>query len=200
MSWLLASMQFRPVTLTGREVELQPLSWDHFSELAKLAADETIWRWYTHSFHTPEAFRKMMAGALDEQARGVSVPFATFEVVSQRLAGATRFMNIDHANRRAEIGSTWLAPPFQRTHVNTEAKYLMLRHAFEVWGYNRVEFKTDALNAQSRAAIARLGAKEEGTLRNHMVCESGRLRHSVYFSVIAEEWPAVKAGLEARLR
>jgi N-acetyltransferase len=175
------------------------LSWDHFEPLAKLAADPSIWRWYTHSFHTPEAFRGMMAAAMDEQARGVSVPFATFDLTSQQLAGATRFMNIDHANKRAEIGSTWLAPHFQRTHINTEAKYLMFRHGFEAWGYNRVEFKTDSLNVQSRTAIARLGAKEEGKLRNHMVTESGRLRHSVYFSVTAEEWPAVKGRLEARL-
>jgi RimJ/RimL family protein N-acetyltransferase len=105
-------------------------------------------------------------------------------------------MNIDHANRRAEIGSTWIAPAWQRTVINTEAKYLMLRHAFEKWKYNRVELKTDALNQKSRAAILRIGAKEEGTLRKHMVTWSGRIRDSVYFSILDTEWAEVKARLE----
>ena len=195
----MASDPIQPVTLTGKRVELRPLSFDHLDELAILARDESIWRWYPYAAQTPEDLRILIAKALDEQSRGLSIPFTTVDLATQRLAGSTRFMNIDYPNRRVEIGSTWLAPEFQRTHVNTEAKYLMFRHAFEVWGCNRVEFKTDSLKTQSRNAIVRLGAKEEGTFRNHMVTASGRLRHSVYFSVINEEWPGMKANLEARL-
>ena len=109
-------------------------------------------------------------------------------------------MNIDRANRRVEIGSTWIAPAWQRTSINTEAKYLMLRHAFEVWNCIRVELKTDALNEKSRNAILRLGAKEEGILRKHVVTWTGRVRDTVYFSILDTEWLLVKAGLEARMR
>jgi RimJ/RimL family protein N-acetyltransferase len=115
---------------------------------------------------------------------------------SGQIVGSTRFMNIDCANRRVEIGSTWIVPRWQRTAINTEAKYLMIRHAFEVWKCVRVELKTDALNQKSRAAILRIGAKEEGTLRQHIVTHTGRLRDSVYFSILDKEWPEVKARLE----
>jgi RimJ/RimL family protein N-acetyltransferase len=118
---------------------------------------------------------------------------------SGRVIGSTRFMNIDRVNRRVEIGSTWIAPAWQRTAVNTEAKYLMLKHAFEVWGCVRVELKTDALNQQSRDAILRLGAKEEGTLRKHLLTWTGRIRDSVYFSILDTEWPEVKARLDKKL-
>jgi RimJ/RimL family protein N-acetyltransferase len=137
---------------------------------------------------------------LQEQERGESVVFTTVESGSGRVIGGTRFMNIDRSNRRVEIGSTWIAPAWQRTAVNTEAKYLMLRQAFEVWGCFRVELKTDALNEKSRNAILRLGAKEEGTLRRHVVTWTGRVRDSVYFSILDSEWPQVKAQLEEKLR
>jgi RimJ/RimL family protein N-acetyltransferase len=127
------------------------------------------------------------------------VVFATVEQKSGRAIGSTRFMNIDRTNRRVEIGSTWIAPAWQRTAVNTEAKYLMLRHAFEVWGCVRVELKTDALNQKSRNAILRLGAQEEGTLRRHLVTSTGRVRDTVYFSILDNEWPAVRAKLKAKL-
>ena len=136
---------------------------------------------------------------LDEQNRGISLPFATFDVASNQIAGTTRFMNMDLANRKVEIGSTWIAPPWQRTAVNTEAKYLMLSHAFETWKCLRVELKTDALNQRSRNAILRLGAKEEGTLRKHMLTWNGRQRDSVYFSILDSEWPQVKARLEEKV-
>src|SRR5581483_2850906 len=132
--------------------------------------------------------------------RGESVVFATVERNSGQVIGSTRFMNIDRVNRRVEIGSTWIVPAWQRTAVNTEAKYLMLKHAFEVWGCMRVELKTDALNQRSRQAILRLGAKEEGTLRKHLVTWTGRVRDSVYFSILDTEWPNVKTGLEERLK
>ena len=125
--------------------------------------------------------------------------FATIERNSGQVIGSTRFMNIDRINRRVEIGSTWIAPAWQRTAVNTEAKYLMLRHAFEVWRRIRVELKTDALNQRSRNAILRIGAKEEGTLRRHLLTWSGRVRDTVYFSILDTEWPEVKAMLETTL-
>ena len=125
--------------------------------------------------------------------------FATVERGSVRVIGSTRYMNIDRVNRRVEIGSTWIAPAWQRTAVNTEAKYLMLRHAFEVWNCFRVELKTDALNLKSRNAILRIGAKEEGTLRRHVITWTGRVRDSVYFSILDSEWPEVKEKLEAML-
>ena len=138
--------------------------------------------------------------ALAEQERGVSLPFATIEKSSGTVIGSTRYLNIDMPNKRVEIGSTWIGAPWQRTAINTEAKYLMMRQAFETLGCNRVEWKTDSLNTKSRTAIARLGAKQEGIFRQHMVTWSGRLRDTVYFSVIAPEWPEVKANLEARLQ
>jgi N-acetyltransferase len=127
------------------------------------------------------------------------VAFATVERASGKVIGSTRFMNIDRANRRVEIGSTWIIPAWQLTTVNTEAKFLMLRHAFEEWRCIRVELKTDALNQKSRKAILRIGAKEEGTLRKHVITWTGRARDSVYFSILDSEWPEVKARLEQKL-
>jgi RimJ/RimL family protein N-acetyltransferase len=160
---------------------------------------EEIFRWIPYSVKTPEDFQRLVENALGEQERGESVVFATVERTSGRVIGSTRFMNIDRANRRVEIGSTWIAPAWQRTAINTEAKYLMLRHAFEVWGCVRVELKTDALNEKSRNAILRIGAKEEGTLRRHVITWTGRIRDSIYFSILDSEWPAVKAKLEGRI-
>jgi len=158
-----------------------------------------MFTWIPYRLESLEDFDEFNRRVLDEQRLGLSVPFATIERSSNRLAGTTRFMNIDFPNRKVEIGSTWIAPPWQRTAVNSETKYLMLRHAFESWRCLRVELKTDALNQRSRRAILRLGAKEEGTLRKHMVCWDGRQRDSVYFSIVATEWPAVKARLEQTL-
>jgi RimJ/RimL family protein N-acetyltransferase len=138
--------------------------------------------------------------ALAQQASGGALPFATVERASGTVVGSTRFHTVEPEQPRVEVGYTWLAPRWQRTGINTEAKYLMLRHAFEALGCQRVEFKTDAQNARSRAAILGIGAREEGTLRQHMVTASGRLRDSVYFGIIASEWPAVRARLEDRLR
>ena len=190
-----------PLTLEGSVVRLEPIQQDHaqlFWEAAKDSMDD-IFRWIPYSMKTAEDFRKLVAKAFDEQERGESVVFATVDRTSGRVIGSTRFMNIDRVNRRVEIGSTWIAPKFQRTAVNTEAKYLMLCHAFETWGCVRVELKTDALNEKSRNAILRLGAKEEGTLRKHVSTWTGRIRDSVYFSILDTEWPAVKARLETFL-
>ena len=148
---------------------------------------------------TREDFGELLDKAFAEQDRGESVVFATVERSSGRTIGSTRFMNIDRVNKRVEIGSTWIAPAWQRTAVNTEAKYLMLQNAFEVWGCIRVELKTDALNQKSRNAILRIGAKEEGTLRRHLVTCTGRVRDTVYFSILDNEWGDVKARLQAKL-
>ena len=190
-----------PVTLEGSIVRLEPIRRDHaelFWEAAKNNLED-IFRWIPYAMKTPEDFRTLIDKAFAEQERGESVVLATVERSSGRIVGSTRFMNIDRANRRVEIGSTWIAPAWQRTAVNTEAKYLMLRHAFEVWGCMRVELKTDALNQKSRNAILRIGAKEEGTLRRHLVTWTGRVRDTVYFSILDDEWPGVRAALEARL-
>jgi len=143
--------------------------------------------------------RKYIETAMLWQEQKTALPFATVEQTTGRVIGSTRFANIDAPNRRGEIGWTWIAQPWQRTAVNTEAKYLMLKHAFETLGFIRVELKTDSLNERSRAAILRIGAKEEGFFRNHMVCDSGRIRHSVYFSIIDSEWPQVKTSLQQKL-
>ena len=191
-----------PLTLEGSVVRLEPLRADHsefFWDVAKDALED-VFRWIPYPMRTPEDFQRLVDKTLAEQERGESVAFATVERGSGRVIGSTRFMNIDRANRRVEIGSTWLAPAWQRTAVNTEAKYLMLRHAFEAWQCFRVELKTDALNQKSRNAILRIGAKEEGTLRRHVVTWTGRVRDSVYFSILDSEWPEVKAKLEERLR
>lgn len=190
-----------PVTLEGSVVRLEAIRREHaqlFWDVAKTDLDD-IFRWIPYSMRTPEDFRTLVDKAFAEQERGESIVFATVERTSGRAIGSTRFMNIDRANRRVEIGSTWIAPTWQRTAVNTEAKYLMLRHAFEVWGCMRVELKTDALNQKSRNAILRIGAKEEGTLRRHLVTWTGRVRDTVYFSILDAEWPGVKAKLEERL-
>jgi RimJ/RimL family protein N-acetyltransferase len=192
-------MLVEPITLEGQHVRLEPLTAEHHAQLCEVGLDQELWRWTTVQLGTPEEMRAYMETALREQAAGTALPFATVERSSGRAIGSTRFGNIDAPNARVEIGWTWIGRPWQRTAVNTEAKYLMLRHAFENWRCNRVELKTDSLNARSRAAILRLGALEEGTLRNHMISHTGRLRHSVYFSIINSEWPTVKAGLEEKL-
>ncbi|TMI76202.1 MAG: GNAT family N-acetyltransferase [Bacillati bacterium ANGP1] len=192
-------MDIRPVLLEGRLVRLEPLSMDHHAALCAVGFDPELWRWTLNLVQTPEQMREYMKAALDAQARGSELPFATCERASGRAVGSTRFGNIDRANRRVEIGWTWIARPWQRTAVNTEAKYLMLRHAFEQWGCVRVELKTDVLNETSRVALRRLGAKEEGVLRRHMITATGRIRDTVYYSILDTEWPAVKAMLEAKL-
>jgi RimJ/RimL family protein N-acetyltransferase len=188
-------------TLEGVVVRLEPIRREHAQSFWEIAQNdlEDIFRWIPYAMRTPEDFRKLVDKAFAEQARGESVVFATVERSSGRVIGSTRFMNIDRTNRRVEIGSTWIATPWQRTVVNTEAKYLMLRHAFEVWGCIRVELKTDALNQRSRSAILRLGAKEEGTLRRHLVTWTGRVRDTVYFGILDDEWPEVKGRLQGYL-
>ena len=190
----------KDITLEGKVVKLVPLKREHAPFLWGAMKDhaEEIFRWIPYPMRTEEDSSRFIESVLGEHQKGSSVPFATIDRISGEMAGSTRFMAIDVANRHVEIGSTWIAP-WQRTPVNTEAKYLMLRHAFESWKCMRVEFKTDSMNEKSRTAILRLGAKEEGTFRNHMVTWNGRIRHSIYFSIIDTEWPEVKKRLEARM-
>jgi N-acetyltransferase len=190
-----------PITLEGSIVRLEPIAREHAEDFWNVAKDalDDIFQWIPYRMKTREDFRRLVEKAFDEQERGESIVFATVERKSGQVIGSTRFMNIDRANRRVEIGSTWITPAWQRTAINTEAKYLMLRHAFEVWNCIRVELKTDALNQKSRNAILRIGAKEEGTLRRHVITWTGRVRDSVYFSILNSEWPEAKAKLEAML-
>ena len=187
------------VTLEGRHVLLEPLAERHHEALCAVGLHPDLWAFTVARAMTPEEMQTYIRSALDAQAAGSQLPFVTIERASHRVVGSTRFMNIDPSNRRVEIGSTWVSGPWQRTPVNTEAKYLMLRHAFESWDYVRVELKTDALNQRSRAAIRRIGAVEEGVLRRHTVTWSGRIRDTVYYSILDSEWPRVKADLESKL-
>lgn len=189
----------RPVTLAGRFIRLEPLTREHLSGLAKVAFAPDIFRWFTIRIDTPAALGAWIDAALAAQAAGTALPFATVLQSDGTAIGSTRFMNIAVADGRYEIGSTWLHPAWQRTTANTEAKYLMLRHAFEALDARRVELKTHVLNEKSRTAIERLGAVYEGMHRNHMVMPDGSMRDTVWYSIIDTEWPAVKARLEARL-
>src|SRR5258708_30575215 len=192
-------MVISPVTLEGGHVRLEPLAKAHLAGLTQVGLDEELWRWIPAPVRTQEEMAVYIETALDEQERGVSLPFAIIDRATGHAIGSTRYGNIDRTNRRVEIGWTWVARERQRTAMNTETKYLLLKHAFETLGCMRVALKTDSLNERSRAAILRIGAREEGIFRNHIITASGRIRHTVYFSIINSEWPAVKAGLEARL-
>ena len=172
---------------------------EHHPGLTEIGLDPEIWRLTVAVVRTPDEMRSYMQSALRLQAEGSSLPFVTIERSSGRIVGSTRFGNYDPENRRIEIGWTWLAPAWQRTATNTEAKYLMLTHAFEQLGCVRVELKTDVLNSASRNAILRIGAKEEGIFRKHTLMWTGRYRDSIYYSILDEEWPQVKAHLETLL-
>jgi RimJ/RimL family protein N-acetyltransferase len=185
-----------PVTLPGRIVRLEPLAPEHVPGLAEVALDPGLWQW-TLARPTSEAdLRDWAAATLRARDAGTEMPFVTLEAATGRPIGSSRYMNIALEHRRLEIGWTWVAPAWQRTGANREAKLLMLTHAFETLGCRRVEFKTDSLNEPSRTALLGIGATFEGIFRNHMVMPDGRMRHSAYYSVIDDEWPAVKALLE----
>ena len=188
-----------PVVLEGSLVRLEPLAPEHLAGLIDIGLEADIWRWMPIPIQTPGEMRAWLDSSLEAVEQGSEMPFATIVRDGDKVVGSTRYMNIEPRHRRLEIGYTWINPEWQRSAVNTEAKLLMLRHAFDTLGALRVEFKTDSLNEPSRAALAGIGATEEGTMRNHMVTQSGRRRHSVYFSIIEEEWPRVRQQLEARL-
>lgn len=192
-------MKIEPVTLYGQNAHLEPLSMAHYDQLVEVGLDEELWRWIPSQISSKADLRSYIEAALEGQRQGSMLPFATIEKTTGRAIGSTRYGNIDASNRRLEIGWTWIARAWQRTAVNTETKFLMLRHAFETLGCIRVEFKTDALNERSRNAILRIGAKQEGILRKLIVLPNGRVRDTVCFTIIDTEWAEVKKNLEAKL-
>jgi RimJ/RimL family protein N-acetyltransferase len=190
-------MDLTPRPLEGRAVRLEPLGAHHLDGLCEVGLDPELWRLSVTRVHDRAAMERYVADALAEQRAGSALPFATVWRATGQVIGSTRFGNASAEHRRVEIGWTWLGRRWQRTGANTEAKYLMLRHAFETWRCIRVELKTSALNERSRAAIQRIGAREEGILRHHMVNQDGSLRDSVYYSILVGEWPDVRRRLEA---
>lgn len=192
-------MKIEPVILEGDVVRLEPMRVDHLPALCKVGLEPELWLWTTNIVKEKSDMERYVRDALAEQNLGRAVPFVTIEKDSGTVVGSSRFAAIDVTNRKVEIGWTWINPKWQRTGINTEAKLLMLTHAFETWKCIRVELKTDVNNEKSRNAMKRIGCVEEGILRNHLIMESGRFRDSVYFSIIESEWPAVKEGLRSKL-
>lgn len=192
-------MKVEKITLDGDSVRLEPLAAEHLPGLAVAIADGELWKLPVTVVPHPDDLLQFLANADAAFAAGRELAFATVDKATNMVVGSTRFRCIEPAHKRLEIGFTFIARGWQRTHVNTEAKYLMLAHAFERWGCNRVELLTDVLNEKSRRAIVRIGAKQEGVLRSHMVMRDGRIRDSVIFSVIGAEWPAVKSALARKI-
>jgi RimJ/RimL family protein N-acetyltransferase len=193
-------MKVTEVTLEGARFRLEPLRESHHDPLCAVGLDDELWRWSPKQLRSAADMAAYIAFALGERDAGRALPFVVAERATGRVIGSTRFGGIEPAHRRVEIGWSWLGRSWQRSGANTEAKYLLLRHAFETLGCIRVELKTDALNERSRAAIRRIGGREEGTLRHHMITASGRVRDTVYYSILEGEWPAVKATLEGWLQ
>ncbi len=193
-------MQISPITLEGQHVRLEPLTLFHVDRLIAAAADGELWNTDVTIIPPPSGMNDYVRAALDGLARGSELPFAIVSRTADQVVGTTRFYEIYANDRKAAIGYTWLARSAQRTPINTEAKLLLLTHAFETWNCVRVELITDVRNEQSRAAILRLGAKQEGILRKHLILPGGRIRDSVVFSIIDSEWPAVKQRLVDKLR
>jgi RimJ/RimL family protein N-acetyltransferase len=192
-------LHIEPVTLATDRLTLRPLSLADVPALGGAAGDGELWEKKTTTVPRPEGFEAYVQKALELQASGLALPFATVVNDGNRVVGSTRYMNVDAANHRVEIGTTWIAKSWQRTFVNTHAKFLMLRHAFEGLDCLAVEIRTHARNDQSRAAIERLGAKLDGILRQHMIMPDGHVRDTAVYSIVREEWPAVKASLERKM-
>lgn len=190
-------MEWRtPVTLTGRFVRLEPMTEAHVAGLTAIGLDDGIWEHMLYGeVRTEEDIRRWVRDITSRQ----DLPFVAIHLGSERVAGATRYLNMAPEHRGLEIGGTWYGKEFQRTPVNTECKYLLLKYAFEMMDCIRVQFKTDLLNVRSQKAIERLGARREGVLRNHMILPDGRLRDSVFYSILDTEWPAIKGKLEGML-
>jgi RimJ/RimL family protein N-acetyltransferase len=195
-----APLRVDPVTLEGRIVRLEPLTMEHVLGLAEVGLDPGIWRWTIVRPGTIDELREWASAALAAREAGTEMPFATIDAATGRPIGSSRYMNIALEHRRVEIGWTWLAPAWQRSGANREAKLLMLTHAFEVLGCRRVEFKTDSNNEPSRNALLGIGATFEGIFRKHLVTPGDGVRHSAWYSVVDDEWPTVKAHLEELLR
>lgn len=194
-----APVQIAPITLSGQYVRLEPLTFAHEAALNKAAADGELWNTDVTIIPKAQGMNAYIQFALDGLNQGTQLPFIIVQLPGNQIVGTTRFYDIFSSDRKCAIGYTWLAKNAQRTPVNTEAKLLMLTYAFETWKCVRVELITDVRNEQSRAAILRIGARQEGILRKHITLPSGRIRDSVVFSIIDTEWPEVKANLEGRL-
>ena len=193
-------MEIQPVTLIGSRIRLEPLAETHAPDLALVGLDERIWRFMLYGdICTAEDLQGWIQDMLARQKRGTDLPFAAIDLESGKAIGCTRYLDIHPEHRNMEIGGTWFGVAYQGTGVNTEAKYLLLKHAFETLGCIRVQLKTDTRNVHSQHAIERIGAVKEGILRDHMVLSDGTIRSSVYYSILEREWPAVKARLEMRL-
>jgi RimJ/RimL family protein N-acetyltransferase len=196
----MAYMEVKPVVLTGNHVRLEPMTEAHIEALAKIGIGQPFWDFMLYgNIDTVDDMRNWVQDILARAERGTDLPFVAVHLASGRVAGATRYLNIMPQDRGLEIGGTWYGSDFQRTVVNTECKYLLLRHAFETLGCIRVQLKTDLRNERSQRAIERIGAVKEGVLRNHMILPDGRIRHSVFYSILETEWPEVKKRLEEML-
>jgi RimJ/RimL family protein N-acetyltransferase len=196
----MAGLEIKPITLNGKYVRLEPMTEAHISALAAIGVGKDFWDFMVYGRMDDENdMRGWVHDILGRAEKGTDLPFVAIHLESGRVAGATRYLNIMPSDRWLEVGGTWYGLDFQRTSVNTECKLLLLAHAFETLGCVRVQIKTDSLNLRSQNAIERLGAVKEGVLRNHMILPNGRLRHSVFYSILDTEWPDVKARLQTLL-
>jgi len=196
----MVEMEVRPIVLTGKHVRLEPMGEEHVPGLAEIGVGQTFWDFMLYgNINTIDDMRNWVRDILARAEKGTDLPFVAIHLASGRVAGATRYLNIVPNDRGLEIGGTWYGPEFQRTVINTECKYLLLGHAFETLGCIRVQLKTDLRNERSQKAIERIGAVKEGVLRNHMILPDGRIRHSVFYSILDTEWPSVKKNLEAMM-
>lgn len=193
----MAHLEVRPVVLQGAHVRLEPMTEEHAPALAEIGVGQPFWHFMLYGdMNSVEDMRSWVKDILERADRGTDLPFVVTHLASGQVAGATRYLNIMPKDRGLEIGGTWYGPDFQRTLVNTECKYLLLRHAFETLGCIRVQLKTDSRNERSQRAIERIGAVKEGVLRNHMILPDGYIRHSVFYSILDSEWSNVKRRLE----
>jgi RimJ/RimL family protein N-acetyltransferase len=196
----MAGMEVKPVVLQGKYVRLEPMTEAHVAGLAEIGLGQTFWDFMLYgNMNSVDDMHNWVLDILARAQRGTDLPFVVIHLASGRVAGATRYLNIVPKDRGLEIGGTWYGLEFQRTPVNTECKYLLLCHAFETLGCIRVQLKTDLRNERSQKAIERIGAVREGVLRNHMILPDGRIRHSVFYSILDTEWPGVKKRLEEML-
>ena len=197
----MADLEIKPITLQGNYVRLEPMTEEHVPALAEIGAGQPFWDFMVYgNVNTLDDMRGWVHDLLSRAEKGTDLPFVAFHLASGRVAGATRYLNIMPKDRGVEIGGTWYGTEFQRTPVNTECKYLLLKHAFETLGCIRVQLKTDLRNEHSQKAIERIGAVKEGVLRNHMILPDGRFRHSVFYSILDAEWPEVKERLEEMMQ